>query len=64
MEYKLNVICGACRVLQSKVDFISTLPEFYVIKLSKKQFKDLCSKLTLIEVFGHMSRFHNCFQLY
>ena len=46
-----------------RVDFISTLPEFYAIKLSKKHFEDLCSKLTLIDVFGHMSRFHNCFQL-
>ena len=41
-----------------RVDFILTLPEFYAIKLSKKHF-DLCSKLTLIDVFGHMSRFHN-----
>ena len=43
--------------------FYCNTAEFYAIKLSKKHFEDLCSKLTLIDVFGHMSRFHNCFQL-
>ena len=47
-----------------RVDFISTLPEFYAILHSKKRFEDLCSKLTLIDVFGHISCVHNCFQLY
>ena len=54
--------CKPCST-KPRVNFISTLPELYVIKLSKKLFEDLCSKLTLIDVFGHMSRFHNFFQL-
>ena len=61
MKNKLNVGCGACRV-KPRVDFISTLLEFYGINLSKFFFADLCSKLTLVDVFGHMSRFLNCFQ--
>ena len=47
-----------------RADFISILPEFYEIKLSKKHFDDLCSERTLFDVFEHMSRVHNCFQLY
>ena len=41
------------------VDFISTLPEFYAIKLFKKYFVDLCSKLLLDDVFWHMLFFLN-----
>ena len=37
--------------------------ELYAIKLSKKYFVDLCSKRTLVDVFGNMLRFLNCFQL-
>ena len=37
----------------SRVSFILTQPELYAIKISKKYFADLCSKLTLIDVFGH-----------
>ena len=29
-----------------RLDFISTLPEFYAIRLSKTQFEGVCSKLT------------------
>ena len=46
-----------------RVCFILTKPELYAIKLSKKYFADLCSKLTLVDVFGNMSRVLNCFQL-
>ena len=58
---KLTISVGNGSKAQSL--FYLTLPEFYAIKLSKKQFEDLCSKLTPIDVFGHMSRFQtvsNC----
>ena len=44
-----------------RVFFILTQPELYAIKLSKKYFADLCSKLTLVDVFGNTSRFLNYF---
>ena len=46
-----------------RVCFNLTQPELYAIKLSKKYFVDLGSKLSLVDVFVNMSRFLNCFQL-
>ena len=56
INYMLFVACGMCSFL--------THPELYAISLFKKYFADLCSKLTLVDVLGHMSRFLNCFQLH
>ena len=61
IEIKCSLWCMPCST-KPRLDFISTLPDFNTRTLSKKHFEDLCSKLTLIDVFGHMSRFHNCFQ--
>ena len=60
---KCCLLCMLC-FTKPRVDFISTKPEFYAIKLYKKYFEELCSILTLIDVFRHMSCFLNCFQLY
>ena len=63
MKNKLYVVCiksMSCST-SPRVCFILTQPELNAIKLSKIYFADLCSKLTLIDVFVHMSCFLNCF---
>ena len=51
MNEMLFVVCMPCST-SHRVCFILTQPELYAIKLSKKYFTDLCSKLTLVGGFG------------
>ena len=41
--------------------YFNTARTLFALKLSKKYFANVCSKLTLVDVFGHMLRFLNWF---